>query len=223
MNRLFGLALCASLAWSSSARAQGVQTGTITGIVQSADGLSLPGVSVTATSPSLQGQRAAATDINGVYFIKGLPAGIYSLKFDIRSFQTATTNNIVLVLGGVAEVNQTLTVAGRTETVSVTAEAPSPIATTTLGQAFTKKRRSTRRLRISLEFRRYSGTIRKSVNDINANVSERLFFGPRGVGDFRGYGLLDLALIYGVPIWKSARPWLKVEFYNLLNNQKQMA
>jgi len=138
MNRLFGLALCAFIASSSSAAAQGVQTGTITGIVQSADGLSLPGVTVTATSASLQGQRTAVTDVNGVYFIKGLPAGTYSLKFDVQSFRTANANDIVLALGGVAEVNQTLMVAGRTETVSVTAEAPSPIATTTLGQAFTK-------------------------------------------------------------------------------------
>jgi Carboxypeptidase regulatory-like domain len=138
MNRLFGLMLCASIASSSSARAQGVQTGTLTGIVQSTDGLSLPGVSVTATSPSLQGQRTAVTDVNGVYFIKGLPAGTYSLKFNIQSVQTATADSIVLVLGGGAEVNQTLMLAGRTEVVSVTAEAPSPIATTTLGQAFTK-------------------------------------------------------------------------------------
>src|SRR4051794_37437380 len=41
----------------TTAWAQGVQTGTITGTVQSADGLSLPGVTVTAASPSLQGQR----------------------------------------------------------------------------------------------------------------------------------------------------------------------
>jgi hypothetical protein len=61
------------------------------------------------------------------------------------------------------------------------------------------------------------------VNDINPSVAERVFFGSRGVGDFKGYGLLDLALTYGVPIWKSARPWVKVEFYNLLNNQKQIA
>ena len=64
-----------------TARAQGVQTGTITGTVQSADGLSLPGVTVTAASPSLQGQRAATTDVNGVYFIKGLPAGTYTVSF----------------------------------------------------------------------------------------------------------------------------------------------
>lgn len=53
------------------------------------------------------------TDVNGVYFIKGLPAGTYSFfRFQVQSFQTANDDNIVLVLGGVAEVNQTLTVGG---------------------------------------------------------------------------------------------------------------
>ena len=133
MKRLLGLAVCAMLALSSTARAQGVQTGTITGIVQSPDGLSLPGVTVTATSRSLQGQRTAVTDVNGVYFIKGLPAGTYSVSFDVASFQTAHADNVVLPLGGVAEVNQTMMVAGRTETVNVSGEAPSPIASATDG------------------------------------------------------------------------------------------
>ncbi|PYR69609.1 MAG: hypothetical protein DMF88_05535 [Acidobacteria bacterium] len=61
------------------------------------------------------------------------------------------------------------------------------------------------------------------ANDINVNTSERLFFGSRGVGNYKGYGLLDLALTYGIPVWKSAKPWVKVEFYNLLNNQKLIA
>jgi len=141
MKRLFGLAVwtLALLALPISARAQGVQTGTITGIVQSSDGLSLPGVTVTATSPSLQGQRTAVTDVNGVYFIKGLPAGTYSVKFDIPSFQAPNTDNILLTVGGTAEVNTTMSVAGRTETVSVTAEAPSPMASVTLSKAFTKE------------------------------------------------------------------------------------
>ena len=42
------------------------------------------------------------------------------------------------------------------------------------------------------------------ANDINASTSERLYFGPRGIGQFKGYGLVDLALTYGVPVWKSA-------------------
>ncbi len=138
MKRLFGLAVCALIAVSSAARAQGVQTGTITGIVQSSDGLSLPGVTVTATSPALQGQRTAVTDVNGVYFLKGLPAGAYSVTFNIPSFQAPNTDNIMLTVGGVAELNTTMSVAGRTETVSVPAEAPSPIASVTLSQAYTK-------------------------------------------------------------------------------------
>src|SRR4051812_41721765 len=47
MKRLFGLVACALLVVAAMAHAQGVQTGTITGIVQSSDGLSLPGVTVT--------------------------------------------------------------------------------------------------------------------------------------------------------------------------------
>src|ERR1041384_4190211 len=96
MKRLFGLMVCTVFALAATAYAQGVQTGTLTGIVQSSDGLSLPGVTVTASSPSLQGQRTAVTDVNGVYFIKGLPAGTYVVRFEIPSFQTATSDNVVL-------------------------------------------------------------------------------------------------------------------------------
>src|SRR5205814_27681 len=60
------------------------------------------------------------------------------------------------------------------------------------------------------------------TNDINANTTQTLFFGERGVGEFKGYGLLDFAATYAIPIWKTTRPWIKVEFYNLLNDQKQI-
>ena len=140
MKRLFGSAAVwvVLLVAATSAFAQGVQTGTITGIVQSADGLSLPGVTVTASSPSLQGERTAVTDVNGVYFIKGLPAGTYAVSFDIASFRPSHQDSVMLTVGGIAEVNTTMSVAGLTETVSVTAEAPSPIAAVTLSQAYAK-------------------------------------------------------------------------------------
>lgn len=41
--------------------------------------------------------------------------------------------------------------------------------------------------------------------------------------DFKGDGLFDPALTYGVPVWKTARPWIKVEFNNLLKNSKLIA
>ncbi len=64
-------------------------------------------------------------------------------------------------------------------------------------------------------------TIQAARNPGYANtVTQTLFFGPRGSESFKGYGLLDLALTYEVPVWHRARPWVKFESFNLLNNQK---
>ena len=57
--------------------AQGEQSGAIRGRLSSSDGLALPGAVVTVVSPSLQGDRSAVSDTNGVYSIPGLPPGIF--------------------------------------------------------------------------------------------------------------------------------------------------
>jgi hypothetical protein len=54
-------------------------------------------------------------------------------------------------------------------------------------------------------------------------VLQTIVFGDRGSQAFKSYALFDMAVTYGVPIWKSARPWIKVEAFNLLNNQKLIA
>jgi hypothetical protein len=134
------LSLLALFAPVSRALAQGVQTGTITGTVRSADGLSLPGATVTASSPVLQGQRTATTDLNGVYFIKGLPAGTYTVSFDMPSFKTVARERLELGVGGTIDVPQTMALAGVAETVTVTADSPKPAAlsTPTLSQVYSK-------------------------------------------------------------------------------------
>jgi hypothetical protein len=123
---------------SALASAQGVQTGTMTGIVVSSDNLPLPGVTVTASSPALQGKRTAVTDVNGVFIIKGLPAGTYALDYELSQFEPAKAENISVNVGGTAEVNATMKLAARTETVTVTAETPSPLVSTTTSTAFKK-------------------------------------------------------------------------------------
>ena len=61
------LALSAALlvALHAAALAQGRQTGTVRGSVVDAQGLVMPGVTVTVRSPALQGARTVVTDING--------------------------------------------------------------------------------------------------------------------------------------------------------------
>jgi hypothetical protein len=50
--------------------------------------------------------------------------------------------------------------------------------------------------------------------------SQTVFFGERGSEDFEDVHTFDFAATYAVPIWKSLRPWVKLEVYNLLNNDK---
>jgi hypothetical protein len=59
--------------------------------------------------------------------------------------------------------------------------------------------------------------------DINATTRETVFFGDRGAQDFKGYGVVDLAATYSLTVWRTLRPWFKVELYNVFNNQKMIA
>ena len=53
--------------------------------------------------------------------------------------------------------------------------------------------------------------------------TQQVYFGDRGSQSFKGFALVDLAVAYGVPVWRSAQPWIKFESFNLLNNQKLIA
>ena len=88
MKRALLAALCAALL-AAPAHGQGVQTGTITGTITTPDGLSLPGATATASAPELQGVRTAVSDVNGVYLLRGLPAGTYTLSFEMPDMQPA--------------------------------------------------------------------------------------------------------------------------------------
>ena len=55
------------------------------------------------------------------------------------------------------------------------------------------------------------------------NPTQQIFFGERGSQSFEGFALVDLAMTYAVPVWRSAQPWIKFEMFNVLNNQKLIA
>jgi hypothetical protein len=140
MKRWFPLIVCLAglLVCAVSAHAQGMQTAVLTGTATSADGVALPGVTVTASSPAMLGERTDVTDVNGVYVLKGLPAGTYSVAFDLSNFKPARRDNVILTVGGTIDVSANMSLAARTETVTVTAEAPSALTTVATGQSLTK-------------------------------------------------------------------------------------
>jgi hypothetical protein len=121
--RSAGFLLLAMTLMAAPAHAQNVGSH-LTGIVEDAQGGILPGVTVTATAPTLIGQRTTVTEANGTYQFAALPEGSYTLKFNLSGFQVVTQSNIVLGVGQTLTVNATLQVASLAESVTVSSEAP---------------------------------------------------------------------------------------------------
>ncbi len=118
--------ILALLVFAARLHAQGVQAGMLEGRVTTPDGLSLPGATVVAVSPALQGERSAVTDVNGVYQFPGLPPGEYALTFTMDAM-AAATERAHLALGATVTVNRVMQLAQVAETIVVTAAAPSPL------------------------------------------------------------------------------------------------
>jgi outer membrane receptor protein involved in Fe transport len=130
---LLALAIVAGLA--GAAFAQGTQTATLSGTVSSQDGLRLPGVVVTVSSPALQGERSIVTDANGTYIARLLPTGPYTVTFSLSGFKTYE-RRVDLDLGATVDVSPTLVVAGVEETVTVTGVTSTQLETTVVGTNF---------------------------------------------------------------------------------------
>src|SRR5436309_15330903 len=96
--------------------AQGIQTATIRGTVKDQQGLLMPGVTVTATSPALQRARSVVSDAGGNFAFRGLPAGDYEVKFELSGFAPVTVKATVS-LGLTVEEDVTMRVAGAAQEV----------------------------------------------------------------------------------------------------------
>lgn len=93
-------------------------TGTLTG--RANDGKDpLPGVTVTVTSPNLQGARTAVTEVTGAYLFPFLPAGDYHVRFELMGFQTLDTT-IKINAAQTSTLNASMPTAKVAEEVTVT-------------------------------------------------------------------------------------------------------
>ncbi len=111
------VALLASLS-AASARAQ--TTGTIRGVVETGQ-TPLPGVSIKALSPRLQGTRTAVTDAEGRFNLTALPPGPYTITALLEGFGTKN-ESVQLALNQTADVRIEM-LPTKTESVTVSAEA----------------------------------------------------------------------------------------------------
>jgi Carboxypeptidase regulatory-like domain len=95
------------------------------GIVTDGSGGALPGVTVTwrgmGTAPA-----SVVTDESGRYLSPWLAPGVYAIDFSLAGFETRTVANLPLGAGQTVILDQQLALAALTETVEVTATAPTP-------------------------------------------------------------------------------------------------
>ncbi len=126
MVRLLSATLVAvfTLLSASHAAAQGVQTGSVRGVVHDATGMVVAQAAIHAESPALLGQRVTVSDAAGAYQFQGLAPGRYSLTFDFPGFQTVKST-VQVSVGAIARVDVTLPMATVAEAVTVTAATPS--------------------------------------------------------------------------------------------------
>jgi len=99
-------------------------TGTIQGRAADASGAVLPGVTVTAVSPSMIGAQTQVTNANGTYRFPAVPPGVYSLTFELSGFSTVKRDGIQISLGFTANVNADMALATLQETVTVSGVSP---------------------------------------------------------------------------------------------------
>ena len=104
--------------------ALGQTSGGLSGKVTDTTGAALPGVTVEARSPSLQGVRTDVTGSDGTYHFALLPPGSYDVHFSLDGFGPVQRSNVRISLGKDATVDVRLSTAAITEELTVVATAP---------------------------------------------------------------------------------------------------
>jgi hypothetical protein len=107
-------ALSFFLTWSAFAQAT---TGTLAGKLVDAQGLVVPGATVTVTGP--QGSRSFVSDADGRFNVPFLTPGRYDVRAEMQGFKAVDLQNVTVGLGQTTEVTIRMEVGGLTETVEV--------------------------------------------------------------------------------------------------------
>jgi hypothetical protein len=121
----FSMALALTLGWGASAAAQ-TTTGGITGVVQDPGGGVLPGVTIKAVHEATNAETVTVSNDVGLYVLRGLPVGRYTVIAELSGFQTAKNTDVVVRVNEdvrldismkVGAVSEMVTVSGMASTV----------------------------------------------------------------------------------------------------------
>src|SRR5207302_1090361 len=98
--------------------------GTIEGIIVDQSGAALPGAKLTGTNDATGIHFQTTSDSNGLFTFPVLPVGTYTIEVEHPGFAKLTQKNIALSVGARLNLSLSLSVAGQTQSVTVTDEPP---------------------------------------------------------------------------------------------------
>lgn len=98
--------------------------GTLVGNIMDAQQAVLPGVTITATSPQLIGERMVISDERGYYRLLNLPPGEYTVAAELPGFKIQRRTGINVRAGSTFTVNFALEISSISDAVTVVAESP---------------------------------------------------------------------------------------------------
>lgn len=117
---IVGIVLAGMLPCSQTLPAQTI-TGSIVGTVTDPSGAVIAGAKVTAKNVSTGVVTATTTNREGIYNIRFLPIGPYTLRISANGFASASVNQFALEIDQTAKFNVKLTVGNASETLTVSA------------------------------------------------------------------------------------------------------
>jgi Carboxypeptidase regulatory-like domain/TonB dependent receptor len=122
MRKLVSLVF-SSLLLTALGFGQSAATGDLHVTVKDPKGNVVTNATVTAREPAKAFERTVTGSPDGEYRIVSLPPGTYVITVETQGFAKATANDVIISVGGMAELPVTLSVAGGQEVVNVSAEA----------------------------------------------------------------------------------------------------
>src|SRR3981081_733701 len=117
------IALVLLLCLSGAVRAQTSRLGGArSGSIVDGTGALVAGATVTVRSPATGQSRTSASDTNGRFQVRELPAGIYTLSVKHEGFASYENSGIAISLGSVATITVELSPASIAQQVTVTGQ-----------------------------------------------------------------------------------------------------
>ena len=135
MKKFVCLTIC-TLLWAGLVQAQGVTTGSLTGVVLDPNDEALPGVAVVATLPATGNRYGTVTDVAGRFRMVNLKVGgPYTVQASLSGFKTHTFDDVSVRLGEATHLEVALQLEAATGEIEVVGESSPLIAPTKMGVA----------------------------------------------------------------------------------------